>query len=343
MLIPRHEVAMLMPRRKDYGRDLMRIVMFAVSFALCYAHSTPGGAQGYPVKPLRLVSPYAPGGGTDILARLIGQKLSDALGQSVIVENRPGAGGVIGTEIVARSAPDGYTIMLASPSPIVVAPHLYKKLPYDPLKDLAPITMIAVVPALLVVHPSLPVKSVKDVVALARSRPGQLTFSSSGNGGTGHLAGEMLKMMTGVDMVHVPYKGTGPATTAVLSGEVSMSFGNIISTLPYAKSGRLRAIAVTTLKRSRVLPDIPAIAETFPGYSAGPWYGVLAPAGMPAPILSRLNGEIVKILRSPEITQNLSAEGADPVGNTPAEFAAHLQAETERWGKVVRQTKMKAE
>jgi tripartite-type tricarboxylate transporter receptor subunit TctC len=277
------------------------------------------------------------------LARLIGQKLSEAFGQSVIVENRPGAGGTIGTEIVARSAPDGYTIMLASPSPIVVAPHLYKKLAYDPLKDLAPITLIAVVPAVLIVHPSLPVKSVKDLVSLAKSRPGQLTFSSSGNGGTGHLAGEMLKMMTRVDMVHVPYKGTGPATTAVLSGEVSMSFGNIISTLPYAKSGRLRAIAVTTPKRSTVLPDIPAIAETLPGYSAGPWYGVLAPAGTPAPILGRLNQEIVKVLRSPEIRQNLSAEGADPVGNTPAEFAAHLKAETERWGKVVRDTRMKVE
>ncbi len=321
----------------------MRFFILAVPFALCFAHLPEGFAQSYPVKPVRLVSPYAPGGGTDILARLIGQKLSEALGQTVVVENRPGAGGTIGTEVVARSAPDGYTIMLASPSPIVVAPHLYKKLPYDPLKDLVPITMIAAVPAVLVVHPSLPVKSVKELVALARSRPGQLTFSSSGNGGTGHLAGEMLKMMTGVDMVHVPYKGTGPATTAVLSGEVSMSFGNIISTLSYTKSGRLRAIAVTTSKRSRVLPDVPAVAETLPGYSAGPWYGVLAPAGTPAPIVGRLNQEIVKILRSPEISQNLSSEGADPVGNTPAEFAAVLRAETERWGKVVRQTKMKVE
>lgn len=321
----------------------MRFLIVVAGVALFFLHPVLGVAQVYPTKSLRMVSPYPPGGGTDTLARLIGQKLSEALGQPVVVENRPGAGGVIGTEIVARSAPDGYTIMLASPSPIVVAPHLHKKLPYQPLKDLAPITMIAVVPAVLVVHPSLPAKSVKNVVSLAKSRPGQLTFSSSGNGGTGHLAGEMLKMMTGVDMVHVPYKGTGPAIIAVISGEVSMSFGNIISTLPHARSGRLLAVAVTTPKRSPVLPEVPAIAETLPGYSAGPWYGVLAPAGIPSAILTRLNREIVSILRSSEVSQNLSNEGADPVGNTPLEFAAHLKAETERWGKVVRQAKMKIE
>lgn len=308
------------------------------------ATATIGQAQGtYPAKPIRFVSPYAPGGGTDILARLIGQKLGEAFGQSVIVENRPGAGGTIGTELVTRAAPDGYTLMIASPSPIVVAPHLTKKLGYDPLKDLAPITMIAVVPAVLIVHPSLPVRSVKELVALAKSRPGQLTFSSSGNGGTGHLAGEMLKSMTGTDMVHVPYKGTGPATTAVLSGEVSLGFGNIMSTLPYVKSGRLRGIAVTTPARSPVLPDVPAVAETLSGYSAGPWYGVLAPAGLPVPIAERLHGEIVKILRSPEVGKVLKSEGADPVGNTPAEFGAQLRAETERWGRVVRETKMRAE
>ena len=321
----------------------MRILTIIVSCALLLEYSVEAVAQPYPTKPVRLVSPYSPGGGTDILARLIGQSLSEALKQSVIVENRPGGGGIIGTEAVARAAPDGYTIMLASPSPIVVAPHLYKKLAYDPLKDLAPITLIAIVPAVLVVHPSLPVKTIKEVISLARSRPGQLTFSSSGNGGTGHLAGEMLKMMTGVDMIHVPYKGTGPATTAVLSGEVSVSFGNIISTLSHAKNGRLRAIAVTTLNRSPVLPDIPTIAETLPGYSAGPWYGILAPVGTPAAILTKLNQEIVKILRSPKVSQILSSEGADPVGNSPAEFAAYLKEETERWGKVVRQTGMKVE
>lgn len=298
-------------------------------------------AQTYPSKTIRLVSPYAPGGGTDILARLIGQKLSEAFAYAVIVENRPGAGGTIGTEVVARSLPDGYTIMIASPSPIVVAPHLQAKLGYDPLKDLSPITMISVVPAVLIVNPSLPVKSVKELIALAKLKPDQLTFSSSGNGGTGHLAGEMLKMMTKTQMIHIPYKGTGPATTAVVSGEVSLSFGNIMSTLPYVRNGRLRGIAVTTSTRSPVLPEVPAVAEFLPGYSAGPWYGVLAPAGLPSAIADRLHREIVKILHSPEVAKVLKAEGADPVGNTPAEFAAHLRDETERWGKVVRETKMK--
>jgi tripartite-type tricarboxylate transporter receptor subunit TctC len=297
-------------------------------------------AQTYPVKAIRLVSPYAPGGGTDILARLIGHKLSESLAQPVIIDNRPGAGGVIGTELVAKSPPDGYTIMLASPSPIVVAPHLLKKLPYDPLKDLAPITLITVVPAVLVVHPSLPAKSTKDIIAIAKAKPGELSFSSSGNGGTAHLAGEMLKMMALVDMVHVPYKGTGPAMTAVLSGEVSLSFGNIISSLPHVKSHRLRAIAVTTPKRSPVLPQVPAMAETLPGYSAGPWYGVLAPGATPQDVITKLNQEIVKILQSQEVVKNLSSEGADPIGSTPAQFAEHIKAEMVRWGNVVRRAHM---
>ena len=317
---------------------LLRFAAVAAVFTLALSNVV---AQAYPTKPIRFVSPYAPGGGTDILARLIGQKLSGSLGQPVVIDNRPGAGGVIGTEIVVRSPPDGYTLMLASPSPIVVAPHLHKNLAYDPLKDLAPITLISIVPAILAVHPGLPAKSLKEFVALAKSKPGQLAFSSSGNGGTGHLAGEMLKMMAGVDMVHVPYKGTGPATTAVLSGEVSTSFGNMISLLPHVKSSKLRALAVTTPKRSPVMPDLPTVAETLPGYSAGPWYGVLAPAGTPATVINRLNQEIVKILRSPEVKENMSGEGADAIGSSPAEFAAHLRAETERWGKVVRQTRMK--
>ena len=324
-------------REESMLRNYLK-VSGAVALA-CLA--TGAAAQGYPSKPIRFISPYAPGGGTDILARLIGQKLSESVGQPVVIDNRPGAGGVIGTDIVAKSPPDGYTIMLASPSPIVVAPHLHRKLPYDPLQDLAPITLISVVPAVLTVHPTLAAKSVKELVAIAKSKPGQLTFSSSGNGGTGHLAGEMLKMMAGVDMVHVPYKGTGPATIAVLGGEVSMSFGNMISVLPHVKAGKLRALAVTTPKRSPVLPDLPAVAESLPGYSAGPWYGVLAPARTPAPVIARLNQEIVKILRTPEVKENMSSEGADPIGSSPSELAAHIKAESARWGQVVRQAKMK--
>lgn len=325
----------------------MRRYLCATTFgiaicALGYMHSA-ALAQIYPSKPIRLISPYAPGGGTDILGRLIGKKLTESLGQSVVVENRPGAGGLIGTELVAKSPADGYTIMLASPSPIVVAPHLYKKLPYSPLKDLTPITLVSIVPAIMAVHPSVPARSVKELIQLAKAKPGQLTYSSSGNGGTGHLAGAMLDSMAGTRMIHVPYKGTGPATTAVVAGEVSLSFSNMISMLPHVKSGRVRALAVTSAKRSPVLPDVPAVAETVPGYAAGPWYGVLAPAGTPAAVIDLLNREIVKMLHTPELKDNLSAEGAEPIGSSPAEFAALLKVETERWGRVVREADIRIE
>ena len=300
-------------------------------------------ADNYPNKPLRLVAPYAPGGGTDILARLIGAKLSEALGQTVVVDNRPGAGGIIGTDIVAKSPPDGHTLMLASPSPIVVAPHLHKKLPYDPLRDLAPITLITNVPAVMAVHPSVPARTVGELIKFAKSKPGTINYSSSGNGGTGHLAGEMLKTMAGIQMTHIPYKGTGPATAALVSGEVNLSFGNIISVLPHVKGGRIVGLAVTTEKRSPVMPDLPSVAETLPGYAAGPFYGVLAPAGTPPAIIARLNREIVKILFSPDVKNNLSSEGAEPIGSSPAEFARLLKSETERWGAVVKQAGIRVE
>ena len=328
--------------RFNIAAGVAAALVCAFTDAAAQAPST-GPGQAYPAKSIRFIVPYVPGGGTDTLARLVGQKLSEALGQAVVIDNRPGAGGVIGTDLVAKSPPDGYTIMLASASPITVAPHLHKQLPYNPLKDFAPITLITIVPAVLAVHPTLPVTSVKELVALAKQKPGQLTFSSSGNGGTGHVSGEILKMMAGVDMLHVPYKGTGPATTAVLSGEVSVTFGNMISVLPHVKSGKLRALAVTTAKRSAVLPNVPTVAETLPGYISGPWYGVLAPAGTPVAIVSRLNEEIVRILRSPEVSENLRAEGADPIGSSPAAFAAHLKSETERMGRVVRQSRMKVD
>jgi tripartite-type tricarboxylate transporter receptor subunit TctC len=313
---------------------------FVAAFSCAFGNVA---AQQYPSKPIRFVVPYVPGGGTDTVARLTGQKLSEALGQAVIIDNRPGAGGVIGGEIVAKSPPDGYTIMLASSSPITVAPHIQKHMPYNPLTDFTPVTLIAIVPALLAVHPALPVKSVKELIALAKAKPGQLTFSSSGNGGTGHVSGEMFKMLAGVDMLHVPYKGTAPATTAVVSGEVSLTFGNMISLLPQVKTGKLRALAVTTAKRSPVLPNIPTVAETLPGYLSGPWYGVLAPAGLPPAILSRLNQELVKVVRSREVTDSLRSEGAEPIGSSPAEFAAHIKSELERMGKVVRKSKMKVD
>ena len=300
-------------------------------------------AQGWPAKSIRFVSPYAPGGGSDILARSIGQKLSENLGVSVVIDNRPGAGGVIGTEIVTKSPPDGYTLMLGTPAPITVAPSLMKKMPYDPLRDLTPITLVSIVPAVVAVHPSVPAKSIKELVALAKTKPGQMTYSSSGNGGTAHLSGLMLQTMAGIDIIHVPYRGTGPALTAAMSGEVSFTAGNIISSLPMVKAGRVRALAVTSEKRSPVLPDVPAVAETLPGYAAGPFYGVLGPGGMAPELVNRIRNEIVKILHAPEMKNRLSAEGGEPIGSTPEVYAALIRSETERWGKVIKAAKIQPE
>ncbi len=300
-------------------------------------------AQGWPVKSIRFVSPYAPGGGSDILARSIGQKLSENLGVSVVIDNRPGAGGVIGTEIVTKSPPDGYTLMLGTPAPITVAPSLMKKMPYDPLRDLTPITLVSIVPAVVAVHPSVPAKSMKELVALARSKPGQMTYSSSGNGGTAHLSGLMLQTMADIAIIHVPYRGTGPALTAAMSGEVTFTAGNIISSLPMVKAGRVRALAVTSEKRSPVLPDVPAVAETIPGYAAGPFYGVLGPGHMAPELVNRIRNEIAKILHAPEMKNRLSAEGGEPIGSTPEVYAAMIRSETERWGRVIKAAKIQPE
>ena len=313
------------------------------SIAFACALASAAHAQNYPNRPVRLVSPYAPGGGTDHFARLLGQKLTESLGVGVVVENRPGAGGVIGADAVAKAVPDGYTILLASPSPMVVAPHLNKNMPYDPQRDLAPITLIASVPAIFVVHPSLPVKTVKEFIQFAKARTGELTYSSSGNGGTGHLAGALFDLRAGTRMIHVPYKGTGPATTALIAGEISVGFAESIALTPHIKSRRLRAIAMTSLKRSPLFPELPTVAETIPGYTAGPWYGVLAPAKTPADIIARLNREIVTILRAPDVRASITGAGADPGGNTPAEFAAHIKEESERWGRVIRESAIKAD
>lgn len=307
------------------------------------AASSLAAGQSFQGKGIRFIVPYPPGGGGDTLARGIAQKLSESIGVQVIVDNRGGAGGMIGTDLAAKSPPDGFTLVLGTPAPITVAPYLYKKMTYDPIRDLAPVTLITVVPAVVTVHPSLPVSSVKQLIDLARARPGELTYSSSGNGGTGHLSGLMLQTMGKVNMLHVPYKGTGPALTAVMSGEVSVSVGTIIATLPLVKAGRVRALAVTSEKRSPVLPDIPTVAETLPGYSAGPFYGVLAPAGTPPEIIARRRNEIAKILQDPDLRNRLVAEGGEVVGSTPAEFAALIKAESARWGQVLKQAKIQPE
>jgi tripartite-type tricarboxylate transporter receptor subunit TctC len=310
--------------------------------ALVFSHAC--FAQSYPVKPVRFVSPYAPGGGTDAMARVLAQKLTEALGRQVYVENRPGGGGILGTELVAKAPPDGYTVLLGSKGPLTVNPALYTKLAYDTLRDLAPISLISIVPALLAVHPSLQVKTVKELVALARAHPGELTFSSSGNGGTGHLAGEQFAALAGAKMVHVPYKGTGPATTALLSGEVSMSFGNMIALMPYVQGGRLRALAVTSAKRVSAAPKLPTVAEAgLPGYEYVAWYGVLAPAGTPREIIAKLNAELVKIAHQPDMKDKLTGEGGDVVGSSPEEFAAFIKRELVSSAKLVKSAHVKAE
>ncbi len=315
----------------------------ALLFACCALIAGGADAQTWPGKPIRMVSPYAPGGGTDFFARIIGQKLSESLGVSVVTDNRPGAGGVIGADVVAKSPPDGYTLLMSSPSPLVVSPHLLKTMPYDPVKDLAPVIWITAVPALMCVHPSLPVKSVAEFIKLAKSKPGQLTYSSSGNGGTGHLAGALFDLGAGTKMIHVPYKGTGPATTALLSGEVTLSFGETISLLPFVKSGRLRALAVTTRKRFAPMPNLPTIAETIPGYTAGPWYGILVPAKTSPEIIAKLNTAINAILKLPDIQANLTGAGAEVKGGSPADLAAQIKEESERWGRVVREAKIQVQ
>ena len=316
--------------------------VFGIGIALMWAVTC--GAQSYPTKPVRFISPYAPGGGTDIMARTLAQKLSEYLGRQVVVENRPGGGGIVGTEAAAKSPPDGYTILLGSKGPLTVNPALYAKLPYDTLRDFAPISLVSIVPALLTVHPSLPVRSVKDLVALAKAHPGELTFSSSGNGGSGHLSGEQFAALAGAKMVHVPYRGTGPATIAVLSGEVTLSFGNMVALMPYVQAGRLRALGVTSAKRVSASPELPTVAEAgLRGYEYVTWYGVLAPAGTPSDIIGRLNAELVKIARSPDMKERLTGEGGDVVGSTAEEFARYLKSELASSAKLVKSASVRAD
>lgn len=301
----------------------------------------PLAAQSYPSKPVRLVVPFPPGGPTDIVTRLIAPMMAASLGQQVVVENRGGAGGMIATEQVAKAAPDGYTIIMGTIGGLAVAKSLNPKLGYDTLRDLAPITQSVSVTSILVVHPSVPAKSVKELLAIARASPGKLNYASSGNGTITHLAGELLKLMGKVNIAHVPYKGGAPALVALVSGEVDMSYENSLIITPHIKSGKVRGLAVTSAKRSVLLPQLPTIAETLPGFSASGWYGLLAPAATPKPAIARLNGEAVKALRSPDVVAKLSSQGAEPVGNTPEEFAAFIRSEISKWAGVVKAAKMK--
>jgi tripartite-type tricarboxylate transporter receptor subunit TctC len=314
----------------------MRITLSILAAALVAATGN-AMAQAYPVKPIRFIVPSTPGGSVDTLARTVGPRLADKWSQQVIVDNRSGAGGAIAGELVAKSPPDGYTLLVGTVASLATNVSLQKKLPYDPLRDFAPVTLIATQNLMLLVHPSLPVKSVKELTALAKKKPGSLSFSSAGNGTGGHLSGELYKMLAGIDLLHVPYKGVAPAMIDVVSGQVTMTFASILSGSQQVKSGRLRALAVTGARRSPAVAELPTMMEAgVAGYESATWYGVVAPAGTPADIVNRLSSEIVAILKSPEMSDRLSKEGADPVGNTPAEFARHIQTEIEKWRKVIR-------
>jgi tripartite-type tricarboxylate transporter receptor subunit TctC len=292
----------------------------------------------YPIKPIRMIVPNPPGGGVDIIARLVGARLAERLGQPVVVENRAGAGGTIGVGALAKAPADGYTLGMGVTATLAIAPSLYRRLPYDPLKDIEPVTLIATLPLILVVHPSLPVRSVKDLLALARAQPGQIDYSSGGNGTPPHLAGEMLRAMTGINIRHIPYKGGPPAVTAVVSGEVSLMFANALPALPHIKSGRLKALAVTSSSRASAFPELPTVVEGgVPAYHAVQWYGVIAPAGTPRGIVERLNREIRETAKLAEVRAPLVAEGANVSDTTTVQFREFIEQELSRWGKVVRE------
>ncbi len=295
-----------------------------------------GVAQSYPTGPVRVIVPFPPGGGVDGAGRLISQKLSEALGKPFVVENRSGANGMIGSELAAKSAKDGYTLMVNGAN-FVTTPSLYAKVTYDPIRDFEPVSLIALAPNVLVVHPSLPVNSVKELIALARARPGQVNFAGSGSGSTPHLAAELFNTLAKVDMVHVPYRGTGPAIVGLMSGEASVMFMPTTNAVPLVKSGRLRALAVTSRQRVPAMPELPTVSESgLKGYESSQWYGLFAPAGTPADVIALLNSQVVKIMQAPDMKQRMTAEGLVAVGSTRDEFAAYVKVELAKWAKVIK-------
>jgi tripartite-type tricarboxylate transporter receptor subunit TctC len=294
-------------------------------------------AQGYPVKPIRLIVPYPPGGGNDLSGRMIAQKLAVALRQQVIIDNRSGASGIVGAELGARAAPDGYTLLLAGAALMAMNPALLSRLPYDPIRDFAPVSLTGSTPFMLVTNPALPVKSVQDLVALARTKPGQLNYASAGAGGPARLAAELLKSMTKIDMVHVPYNGGGPALTATVAGETQLIFNTIGAVSALVKDGRLRGIAVTSLKRSAAAPELPTVAESgVPGYEISNWFSIVVPAATPPAVIARLNADIVKTVNLPDIRTRFAELGLDPLGSTPQEQLAYTRSEIAKWAKVVK-------
>jgi tripartite-type tricarboxylate transporter receptor subunit TctC len=321
----------------------LRLSAYIGASMVCLVLASAAHAQTYPAKPIRYVVPQAPGGSSDTLARVVAPRLSEALGQPVAVDNRPGATGMIGSEIVARAAPDGYTIIQVSTS-LATNPAMGVKLPYDTLRDFAPVTLLSQQPNLWVVHSSLPAKSMKELIALAKSKPGQLDFASSGSGGSQHLAGELLNVMAGIKLVHIAYKGSPPALIDVLAGRVPVMSSTMAPAMPHVKTGRLRALAVTSEKRSAAAPEIPTVAESgLPGYEATAWQGVLAPAGTPRDIVARLSSELVKVINLEAPRRQLAEQGYEPLGSTPQKFAEYIPAEIAKWSKVIKAAGIKPE
>ena len=325
--------------------NLRRTLLQAGALALVAAalpHATPALAQAWPSKPITYVVPFPPGGTTDVLARILGQKLGAALGTTIVVENKPGAGGNVGSEFVAKAAPDGYTILGGTISSHAINVSLYPKLPYDPVTSFQPITLIGTNPNILVVNAASPYRSVQDVTAALKAKPGSLSYASAGNGTSQHLSAELYKYMAGVDMVHIPYKGSGPAIQDVIGGQVPMMFDTSVVAGPHIESGRLRALAVTSSKRAAVFPNVPTMAESgVPGYDVVSWQAVFAPAGTPKPIVDRLHAEIAKILKEPDVQERLAKLGLDPSGMAPAELAAFQKAEIDKWAKVIKAANIK--
>jgi tripartite-type tricarboxylate transporter receptor subunit TctC len=317
----------------------MKKLFFGLLFFACTA-----AAQDWPSKPIRWVVPYPPGGGTDVIARIVQQSISEGLGQPIVIEARPGAGGLVGTEAAARSAPDGYTLFMANNSTHGSNPAVYPKLPYDAVNDFAPIAFVASVPYVLVVDPSLPVKNVQELIALAKSKSGKLNYASAGNGSTHHFCGELLKSMSGVDILHIPYKGSPPAITGLLGGEVSMMFANVADIGSQIKAGKVKALAVTTAKRAASLPELPTMSEAgLPGFEIVSWFGLLAPAGTPAPIVARLNAETVKVLERSDVKAALANQGLEVAPGSPEQFAAHIKSEIAKFTKIGKAAGIKAE
>ena len=319
---------------------LYRLLLVALAMANVY----PALAETWPTRPIRFIVPFAPGGGGDVVGRIIGQRMSEQLGKPLVIDNRAGGGGTLGCELAAKAAPDGYTLLLGNVGPIAVGPALYPKLAYNPVRDFAPVTMIASFPNLLVANPGLPFKTVPELVAYAKSRPGALNFASAGAGTSTHLAGELFKSVAGIDVVHVPYKGGAAAMTDIIAGQVAYYFGTMPSSMPLAKAGKLRALAVTSLTRSPAAPEVPTIAESgYPKFETAAWYGLMFPTGTPREIVARTNAATMVVLALPDIRERLVHEGSEPLGSTPAQFGAYIKAEIAKWSGVVKAAHLKAD